>query len=90
MVSSVGVLSSKGPIRGRSWEAEEIVKLPRPLGKSYQLLFLMILLTVIQGIYLRIDLCPPKVPAGPLATQKEHNIIEYFKLSIVVKLFLQA
>ena len=50
----MGVLS-KGPIRERSWEAEETAKSPRPLGKSYQLLFLMILLTVIQGMYLRID-----------------------------------
>ena len=89
MVSSVRVLSN-GPTRGRSWEAEETVKLPGPLGKSSQLQFLMTLLAVIQGMPLKINLCLPKAPAGPLATQKERDIIEYFKLSIAVKLFLQT
>lgn len=84
----MGVLSNR-PTRERSWEAEETVKLPGPLGKLSQLQFLMTLLAVIQGMPLRINLCPLKVPEGPLAIQKECDIIEYFKLSIAVKLFLQ-
>lgn len=58
-----------------SWEVEETVKLPGPLGKLSQLQFLMTLLAVIQGMPLRINLCPLKVPEGPLAIQKKNVIL---------------
>ena len=58
--------------------------------KRAEAVIAMTLLAVIQGMPLKINLCLPKAPAGPLATQKERDIIEYFKLSIAVKLFLQT